>query len=75
MLKKSAFLTSLAAGAAMLAATSAPGFAADKTTLAFVVNGASDFWKAAEAGDAFRRFRHGCSRHLRLLVVGRDVFR
>jgi ribose transport system substrate-binding protein len=25
-------------------------FAADKPTLAFVVNGASDFWKAAEAG-------------------------
>jgi ribose transport system substrate-binding protein len=24
--------------------------AADKKTLAFVVNGASDFWKAAEAG-------------------------
>jgi len=50
MLKKSAFLTALAAGVAMLAATSAPSFAADKTTLAFVVNGASDFWKAAEAG-------------------------
>src|SRR5260370_35934131 len=25
-------------------------FAADKKTLAFVVNGASDFWQAAEAG-------------------------
>ena len=50
MLKKSTFLTALAASVAMLAATSAPSFAADKTTLAFVVNGASDFWKAAEAG-------------------------
>src|SRR6266571_6371755 len=42
----------LLAGAAavlVLAGTSA-SFAADKKTLAFVVNGASDFWKAAEAG-------------------------
>ncbi len=50
MLKKSAFLTALAAGVAMMAVSSAPSFAADKPTLAFVVNGASDFWKAAEAG-------------------------
>ena len=28
----------------------APGFAQDKPTLVFVVNGASDFWKLAEAG-------------------------
>lgn len=34
--------------AAALSATS--GFAQDKKTLAFVVNGASDFWKLAEAG-------------------------
>jgi ribose transport system substrate-binding protein len=33
---------------AALSATS--GFAQDKKTLAFVVNGASDFWKLAEAG-------------------------
>ena len=32
--------------------------AADKKTLAFVVNGASDFWKAAEA--ASRRRRPSC---------------
>jgi ribose transport system substrate-binding protein len=36
----------LLAGASMVTAASA----ADKPTLAFVVNGASDFWKAAEAG-------------------------
>src|SRR4051794_3982484 len=41
----------LLAGAAALcvAAALSPAFAADKKTLAFVVNGASDFWKAAEA--------------------------
>jgi ribose transport system substrate-binding protein len=38
-----------AAAALVLTATTA-SFAADKKTLAFVVNGASDFWKAAEAG-------------------------
>src|SRR5689334_23523795 len=38
-----------ATAALVLAGTSA-SFAADKKTLAFVVNGASDFWKAAEAG-------------------------
>jgi ribose transport system substrate-binding protein len=27
-----------------------PGFAQDKPVLVFVVNGASDFWKIAEAG-------------------------
>jgi ribose transport system substrate-binding protein len=36
--------------AAILAAAGAPAGAQDKKTLAFVVNGASDFWKAAEAG-------------------------
>src|SRR5882724_7314631 len=41
----------LAATTAVFAlAGSNASFAADKKTLAFVVNGASDFWKAAEAG-------------------------
>ena len=41
----------LAATAAVFAlAGSHASFGADKKTLAFVVNGASDFWKAAEAG-------------------------
>src|SRR5438876_3940058 len=41
----------LTATAAVFAlAGSNASFAADKKTLAFVVNGASDFWKAAEAG-------------------------
>ena len=41
----------LAGAAAVLAlAGTSASFAADKKTLAFVVNGASDFWKAAEAG-------------------------
>ena len=35
---------------ALAAGLSAPAQAQDKKTLAFVVNGASDFWKAAEAG-------------------------
>ncbi|MGO4440573.1 sugar-binding protein [Rhizobium sp. RAF56] len=34
----------------MLSAAPIAAHAADKPTLAFVVNGASDFWKAAEAG-------------------------
>src|SRR5437773_7067 len=38
------------AAAALVVAGSSGTFAADKKTLAFVVNGASDFWKAAEAG-------------------------
>jgi ribose transport system substrate-binding protein len=38
------------AAAAMLMTLAGPSNAADKKTLAFVVNGASDFWKAAEAG-------------------------
>src|SRR5664279_6238504 len=42
----------LLAGAAVVLAIAGTNasFAADKKTLAFVVNGASDFWKAAEAG-------------------------
>ncbi len=40
--------TAALAIAATLAATT--GYAADKKALAFVVNGASDFWKLAEAG-------------------------
>src|SRR3954469_11815992 len=43
------FLLAGAVTALALASTNA-SFAADKKTLAFVVNGASDFWKAAEAG-------------------------
>src|ERR1700721_610065 len=41
----------LAGTAAIFALVGSSGsFAADKKMLAFVVNGASDFWKAAEAG-------------------------
>src|SRR3569833_1545053 len=43
------FLLAGVAGVFVAAAFS-PSFAAYKKTLAFVVNGASDFWKAAEAG-------------------------
>jgi ribose transport system substrate-binding protein len=39
-----------AAGLMMSTVMATSSFAADKPTLAFVVNGASDFWKAAEAG-------------------------
>ena len=42
-------LISTAATAALLSFAGTPQ-SADKKTLAFVVNGASDFWKAAEAG-------------------------
>src|SRR5438309_8451610 len=38
------------ATAILLVGTLGSAGAADKKTLAFVVNGASDFWKAAEAG-------------------------
>ena len=38
-----------AAGLMLGAAAMAPAFADDKPALAFVANGASDFWKAAEA--------------------------
>lgn len=37
-------------GLAFALAGAAPGLAQDKPTLVFVVNGASDFWKIAEAG-------------------------
>ncbi|MGO4355072.1 sugar-binding protein [Rhizobium sp. RAF36] len=40
----------LAAGLMLSSVLTTAAFAADKPTLAFVVNGASDFWKAAEAG-------------------------
>ena len=40
----------IAAGLMMSSVLTSAAFAADKPTLAFVVNGASDFWKAAEAG-------------------------
>src|ERR1700724_2928034 len=43
------FLLSAAMVGAMLAVAGSAQ-AADKKTLVFVVNGASDFWKAAEAG-------------------------
>jgi ribose transport system substrate-binding protein len=45
---KSIVLASVAA--ALLASTALSAQAADKKTLVFVANGASDFWKAAEAG-------------------------
>ncbi|MDB5561112.1 MAG: transporter substrate-binding protein [Hyphomicrobiales bacterium] len=44
------FAAMLAAGLMLGSAAMAPALAQDKPTLAFVVNGASDFWKAAEAG-------------------------
>jgi ribose transport system substrate-binding protein len=49
---KTAIRNTTAAMAAILfgMAMAAPASADDKPTLAFVVNGASDFWKAAEAG-------------------------
>ena len=40
----------LAAGAMLCTSAVAPAMAQDKPTMAFVVNVASDFWKAAEAG-------------------------
>ena len=40
----------VAAGLMLSCAMATATYAADKPTLAFVVNGASDFWKAAEAG-------------------------
>ncbi len=46
-MKKLLMATSVAAALLSLAGTPQ---SADKKTLAFVVNGASDFWKAAEAG-------------------------
>ena len=43
-------LASAAAIAVAALMVSGAAFAQDKPTLAFVANGASDFWKAAEAG-------------------------
>jgi ribose transport system substrate-binding protein len=40
----------IAAGLTLSVVALSPALAADKPTLAFVANGASDFWKAAEAG-------------------------
>ncbi|WP_205914586.1 sugar-binding protein [Rhodobacter sp. SY28-1] len=40
----------ISALALVVALTASSGFAQDKKTLVFVVNGASDFWKLAEAG-------------------------
>ncbi len=40
----------ISAFALAVALTASSGFAQDKKTLVFVVNGASDFWKLAEAG-------------------------
>ena len=45
---KRMIIAGLSAALALAIATAAP--AADKNTLVFVVNGASDFWKIAEAG-------------------------
>ena len=47
-MKNSPWIVATAVAVAMVAAN--PAGAQDKKTLAFVVNGASDFWKAAEAG-------------------------
>lgn len=47
-MKKAAWI--MATGLAVVMAAANPAGAQDKKTLAFVVNGASDFWKAAEAG-------------------------
>jgi ribose transport system substrate-binding protein len=50
MSMKTAHRLGLALAAAALVAMSTCAFAQDKPELAFVVNGASDFWKIAEAG-------------------------
>ncbi len=47
-MKKTAWIAATGLAVALVAAN--PAGAQDKKTLAFVVNGASDFWKAAEAG-------------------------
>ncbi len=47
-MKKTAWIAATGLAVAMVASN--PAGAQDKKTLAFVVNGASDFWKAAEAG-------------------------
>ena len=46
------FATATAIGLALGSAALLPALADDKPVLAFVANGASDFWKAAEAGMA-----------------------
>src|SRR5215468_11027465 len=47
---KRALLTGIAAAVGLAFALSSGAHAADQKTLVFVVNGASDFWKLAEAG-------------------------
>jgi len=49
-MKSTAKFTALLAASLILGTAFVPATADDKPTLAFVVNGASDFWKAAEAG-------------------------
>lgn len=49
-MKSTVKFVALMAVCLMVGASAAPTSADDKPTLAFVVNGASDFWKAAEAG-------------------------
>jgi ribose transport system substrate-binding protein len=49
-MKSTVKLAALVAAGLMLGSVAVPATADDKPTLAFVVNGASDFWKAAEAG-------------------------
>jgi ribose transport system substrate-binding protein len=49
-MKSTVKLAAALAAGLMLGSVALPALADDKPTLAFVVNGASDFWKAAEAG-------------------------
>jgi ribose transport system substrate-binding protein len=49
-MKQAVRLAGAIAAGLILGTSLAPVMAQDKPTLAFVVNGASDFWKAAEAG-------------------------
>ena len=46
------YTASVAAIAVAMAALTSVAFAQDKPTIAFVVNGPSDFWKLTEAGVA-----------------------
>ena len=57
------YLARLAAVAGLALAFGTGAQAADKKTLVFVVNGASDFWKEAEAG--VREIEHDYGRHAR----------
>jgi ribose transport system substrate-binding protein len=50
LMKSTVKLAALLAAGLMLGTTLTTALADDKPTLAFVVNGSSDFWKAAEAG-------------------------